>query len=40
MKLAPFSDGEEFAQAAGMKLIQRSRMVRVEPVRDSSGVTA
>ncbi len=31
VKLAPFSDGEEFAQAAGMKLIQRSRMVRVEP---------
>ena len=31
VKLAPFSDGEEFAQATGMKLIQRSRMVRVEP---------
>ena len=31
VKLSPFSDGEEFAQAAGMKLIQRSRMVRVEP---------
>ena len=31
VKLSPFSDGEEFAQATGMKLIQRSRMVRVEP---------
>ena len=31
VKLSPFSDGEEFAHAAGMKLIQRSRMVRVEP---------
>lgn len=30
VKLAPFSTGQEFAQARGMKLIQRTRMVRVE----------
>ncbi|MDO5750360.1 MAG: GNAT family N-acetyltransferase [Rothia sp. (in: high G+C Gram-positive bacteria)] len=30
VKLAPFSSGEQFAQAKGMQLIQRSRMVRIE----------
>lgn len=29
-KLAPFSPGEEFAQAKGMKMIQRSRLVHVD----------
>ena len=30
VKLAPFSTGEEFAQAKGMKMIQRSRLVHID----------
>ena len=30
VKLAPFSTGEEFAQAKGMKMIQRSRLIHID----------